>query len=58
MHYVYKIIRNKVKVCVGCLYADNNDYDDDESNSNNACGSNILLIAMTMARNDDSIIEC
>ena len=44
-------------VCAGCLYAGNNDYDDD-SNSNNACGSNIVLMAMTMARNDGSIVKC
>ena len=32
-------------VCAGCLYAGNNDYDDDDSNANNACGSNIVLMA-------------
>jgi len=41
---------------VGCLYADNNDYDDDDSNSSK--GVNIVLKAMAIAINDDSIIEC
>ena len=45
-------------VCAGCLYAGNNDNDDDDSNANNACGSNIVLMAMTMARNDGSIVTC
>jgi len=41
---------------MGCLFADNYDYDDDKGNVNKACGFNIVLIAMTMAMNDDSIV--
>ena len=43
---------------MGCLFADNYDYDDDRSNLNKACGFSIVLIALTMAMNGDSIVIC
>ena len=49
---------SQVRILYGCLFSDNYDYDDDNINSKKACGFNIVLIALTMAMNDDSIVLC
>ncbi len=55
MDFGYKIygIKFGSKDC-----ADNYDCDDDNNNSNKACGFNFVLIALTMPMNDDGIVIC